>query len=36
MSFEPPQRGALVFTLAADEDVSELTRLLLPEAPARP
>ncbi|CAK9085641.1 unnamed protein product [Durusdinium trenchii] len=35
VTFEPPHRGSLVFTVGADEDVAELTRLLLPEAPAR-
>ncbi|CAK9082522.1 unnamed protein product [Durusdinium trenchii] len=34
VTFEPPHRGSLVFTVGADEDVAELTRLLLPEAPA--
>ncbi|CAJ1355684.1 unnamed protein product, partial [Effrenium voratum] len=32
VTLEPPQRGTLVFTVAADEDVGELTRLLLPES----
>lgn len=32
MTFDPP-RGSLVFTVGADEDVGQLTRLLLPEAP---
>lgn len=33
VTFDPPQRGSLVFTVGADEDVGQLTRLLLPEAP---
>jgi len=36
LTFEPPHRGAVVFTVGADEDVGELTRLLLPEVFASP
>jgi len=36
LTFDPPHRGPVVFTVGADEDVQELTRLLLPEAFASP
>ncbi|OLQ04649.1 hypothetical protein AK812_SmicGene12255 [Symbiodinium microadriaticum] len=36
LTFDTPHRGPVVFTVGADEDVQELTRLLLPEAFASP